>query len=85
VALVARLAFIWAVDNVGAVREQVGTFMLSHQIETSAIAPFFVICALTMVVGRIVAIQIRARKLAAVPAGRTTDGHHRSPHVSSVT
>lgn len=68
VALVARLVFIWSVNNVGAVREQVGSFLMSHQIETAAIAPFFVIWALTMVVGRIVAIQIRARTLAAVPA-----------------
>lgn len=72
VALVARLIFIWSVNNVDAVHDQVGTFMLSHQIETRAIAPFFVIWALTMVVGRIVAIQVRAHKLAAMPG--TGDG-----------
>lgn len=69
VAMALRLLFVWAVTDLPAFREQVGIFMMGHQIEQSAIAPFFVIWALAMVVSRVVAIQIRARRLpAAGPA-----------------
>lgn len=65
VAMAARLVFVWAVTDIPAFREQVGLFMMSHQIQESAIAPFFVIWALTMVVARVGAIQVRARRLPA--------------------
>lgn len=63
VAVVARLVFIWGVENVGTLHDHFGTFMMNNRIEEKAIAPFFVIWALTMVVSRIVAIQLRARNL----------------------
>ncbi|WP_029138736.1 hypothetical protein [Nakamurella lactea] len=68
VALASRLVFVWAVTDVPAFRDQVGIFMMGHQIEQSAIAPFFVIWALTMVVARVAAIQTRARRLPAAAA-----------------
>lgn len=60
VALAARLVFIWAVEHDAGFREQVGTFMMGHQIHEAAIAPFFVVWALTMVVARIAAVLVRA-------------------------
>lgn len=65
VAVLARLAFVWAVENVGTIHDHFGLFMMNHQIEETAIAPFFVIWALTMVVARIIAIQLRASRLPA--------------------
>lgn len=71
VALAARLVFIWAVEHDMAFREQVGTFMMSHEVHEAAIAPFFVIWALTMVLARLAAVLVRAGRLPGAPvAGR---------------
>ena len=70
VALGARLAFIWAVEHDMGFREQVGTFMMSHYIHESAIAPFFVIWALTMLLARLAAILVRAGQLPAATTVR---------------
>lgn len=48
--VVGRLIFIWAVTDVSWAHEQFGMFLMSQRIEIAAIAPFFVIWALTMVV-----------------------------------
>lgn len=68
VAVVARLLFIWSVENVGTLHDHFGLFMMNNRIEEKAIAPFYVIWALTMVVSRIVAIQLRARNLGTATA-----------------
>jgi membrane protein CcdC involved in cytochrome C biogenesis len=65
VALAARLVFIWSATNVPAVHDRVGELMLSHQVEVSALPPFFVLWALTMVVSRVAVVQVRAHRLAA--------------------
>lgn len=70
-ALAARLVFIWAVEHDAGFRSTVGTFMLQHQIHQAAIAPFFVLWALAMVVGRLVAVLLRARRLTTPVAVRT--------------
>jgi len=64
VAMALRVGFVWSVDNVGSFRNQVGTFMTGHQIAEASIAPFFVLMALTTVVGRVIAVQIRVSRLA---------------------
>lgn len=53
-----RLIFIWAVTDASWAHEQFGMFLMSQRIEIAAIAPFFVIWALTMVVVRMVAVEI---------------------------
>ena len=70
VAMGVRVAFVYAVENVSSFRDHVGTFMVDHQLVEGAIAPFFVLMALTTVVSRIVAIRIRTSMLArtATPA-----------------
>lgn len=65
VAVLARLGFIYSVENISWVHEHVGLFMMDHGIESSAIAPFFVIWALTMVIARIAVVQLRARTMRA--------------------
>lgn len=67
VALAARLAFVWAAEHDMAFREQVGAFMMDHQIHEAAIAPFFVLWALTMVTSRLVAVLTRAGRLPGAP------------------
>jgi hypothetical protein len=62
-AVVLRLGFIWTVDNVEVAREHFGTFMFAHQISLDAIAPFFVIWALTMVISRVAVLAGRASAL----------------------
>jgi hypothetical protein len=63
VAMALRVGFVWSVDNVGSFRNQVGIFMMNHQIVESSIAPFFVLMALTTVIGRVVAVKIRMNRL----------------------
>ncbi|MEO5743900.1 MAG: hypothetical protein ABIQ53_04825 [Terracoccus sp.] len=70
VAVAARLVFIWLVENNLWARNEFGTFMISHHVDFAVIAPFFVIWALTMVLARVVVVQLRIRHelLAAVAA-----------------
>jgi membrane protein CcdC involved in cytochrome C biogenesis len=64
VALALRVGFVWGVDNVPGFRRQVGVFMMDHQLVQNSIAPFFVLIALATVVGRVVAVRIRANRVA---------------------
>lgn len=63
IVVLARLIFIWAVTDVSWAHEHFGMFLMSQRIEIAAIAPFFVIWALTMVAVRIVAVGIRIASL----------------------
>ncbi|MGU3291326.1 hypothetical protein [Williamsia sp. M5A3_1d] len=63
VAMAARIGFVWAVSDVPSFRTWVGDHMMSMHLTPDAIAPFFVIWALAMVVGRVVALSIRAARL----------------------
>ena len=63
VAVALRIGFVWSVDNVSSFRQQVGTFMMSHQLVQDSIAPFFVLMALTTVLGRVVALKIQATRM----------------------
>lgn len=69
-AMLARLAFVWAVTDLPWARDHFGEFMITHQISFDAIAPFFVLWALTMVIARVVVLQVRIRRLA-VGSART--------------
>ena len=62
-AVVLRVAFVLAVDQVSSFRDQVGTFLMDHQLVEGAIAPFFVLMALTTVVSRIAVIAVRMNRL----------------------
>jgi lysylphosphatidylglycerol synthetase-like protein (DUF2156 family) len=62
-AMLARLAFIWSVENVDWARDHFGRFMIEHQISLDAIAPFFVIWALVMVLSRVAVVWGRANAL----------------------
>ena len=69
VAVALRIGFVWAVDNVPSFRQQVGLFMLNHQLVQDSIAPFFVLMALTTVIGRVVAVKIRANRMVRSASG----------------
>jgi hypothetical protein len=63
VAVALRIGFVWGVDNDASFREQVGRFMMNHDLVQDSIAPFFVLMALTTVLGRVVALKIRSNRL----------------------
>jgi hypothetical protein len=62
-----RVLFVYSVENVSSFRDQVGSFMMGHQLVEATIPPFFVLMALTTVVARIAVIRVRMNRL-----GRTT-------------
>lgn len=62
-AVVVRLAFVWALQDWTFARDHIGQLMLTHGIAVGAIAPFFLLWALAMVVSRMVALKIRSRSL----------------------
>ncbi len=62
-----RVAFIYLAEHNTWFRDHLGTFMLDHHIVQDAIAPFFVIMALAMVLTRVFLLLARVRLLA--PAG----------------
>lgn len=68
VAVALRIGFVWSVENVGSFRNHVGMFMMNHQIGESSVAPFFVLMALTTVIGRVVAVKVRISRLSRTPA-----------------
>lgn len=68
VAMGLRVAFVYAAENVPSFRDQVGTFMMAHQLVEGSIAPFFVLMALTTVVSRIAVIRIRMTLLSRTAA-----------------
>jgi hypothetical protein len=61
-----RVAFIYLAEHNTWFRDHLGTFMAEHQIVQDAIAPFFVIMALAMVLTRVFLLLARVRLL---PAG----------------
>lgn len=63
VAMAARIGFVWAVSDNASFRTWVGEHMMSLHLTSDAIAPFFVIWALVMVVGRVIALSTRAARL----------------------
>ena len=65
VAVVLRVGFVWGVTYLAEFREHVGIFMMNHQLLESTIAPFFVLMALTTVVGRVVALKVRTNRMVA--------------------
>ncbi|MBB2891722.1 hypothetical protein [Flexivirga oryzae] len=67
VVVAARLAFVWEAEHNLTFRAHLGSFMMHHQLHEAAIAPFFVIWALAMVVSRIAANAVRAGQLPQVP------------------
>ena len=67
VAMAVRIGFIWGVENIDSFRNQFGAFMFEHSIDLSAIAPFFVVMALAMVVVRVGTVSVRAATLPAPP------------------
>jgi hypothetical protein len=70
VAVVLRLAFVWAVTDLAWAGHHFAEFMITNRISVDAVAPFFVLWALTMVITRIVALQIRSHRL---PSNTRTD------------
>lgn len=68
VAVAIRAGFVWSVENVDTVHNHVGVFMMSHQILETAVAPFFVLMALTTVVARVVAVRVRANRVVPLAA-----------------
>jgi len=58
-AVVLRLAFVWAITDWPWARNHIGEYMIGHHISFDAIAPFFLLWALTMVVSRLVALKLR--------------------------
>lgn len=63
VAMTLRVGFIWTVDNVESFRDAFGEWMIENTISFDAIAPFFVLMALTMVIGRVGAVRYRTWEL----------------------
>ena len=63
IAVVLRVGFVWGVTYLAGFREHVGIFMMNHQLLESTIAPFFVLMALTTVVGRVIALKVRTARL----------------------
>ena len=72
VAMAVRIGFIWGVENIDSFRNQFGAFMFEHSIDLSAIAPFFVVMALAMVVVRVGTVSVRAAALPALPVRQPT-------------
>lgn len=69
-AVIVRLVFVWAVSDWSWAHMHFGEFMISHHISFDAIAPFFVLWALTMVLTRMVCVGTRGR-LAVAPRPST--------------
>lgn len=63
VAMCLRLAFVWAVTDLPAVREHFGMFLVNAGISVDAIAPFFIIWAIAMVLTRVSSVVLRSRAL----------------------
>jgi len=59
-----RVAFIYLAEHNTWFRDHLGTFMAEHHIVQDAIAPFFVIMALAMVLTRVFLLLARVRLLA---------------------
>jgi hypothetical protein len=65
-AMLARVAFVWAVTDVDPFRTWVGEQMASLHLTPAVIAPFFVIWALVMVGGRVAALIVRTPRARAL-------------------
>ncbi len=60
-ALVLRVGFVIAIDSSNSFQYQVGKFFYLHNLSTDAIAPFFVIMALSTVLFRVGAVYLKVR------------------------
>ncbi|MBT0567683.1 hypothetical protein [Williamsia sp. CHRR-6] len=63
VAVAARIGFVWATTDITAFRQWFGEHLMSLQLSPAVIAPFFVIWALSMVLGRAAILAGRAAAL----------------------
>ncbi|MGZ8177655.1 hypothetical protein ACXVUM_06945 [Williamsia sp. SKLECPSW1] len=66
IAMVARVAFVWAVTDDASFRSWVGEQMASLHLTPAVIAPFFVLWALVMVGGRVAALLVRTSRARAL-------------------
>lgn len=73
VAMGVRVAFIALAENNHTFQMHLGTFMASHSIPEAAIAPFFVIMALTTVLSRIGLVALRVDRLPAMTPAATPE------------
>jgi len=73
VALGSRVAFVWALQDSTAVRQDVGDFMRDHQIVRDAIAPTFVLIALSMFMLRLAVLGVQARMLTVKASGQPVE------------
>lgn len=73
VALGSRVAFVWALQDSTAVRQDVGDFMHNHQIVRDAIAPTFVLIALSMFALRLAVLGVQARRLTVKASDRAAE------------
>jgi hypothetical protein len=78
VALGSRVAFVWGLEDDAAFRKTVGTFMQNHHIGRDAIAPAFVLIALTMFSIRLAALAVKIRQLPAKVADQPAEAVHAS-------
>lgn len=69
IALGSRVVFVWALQDNPTTRRAVSTFMVDHHIVRDAIAPSFVLIALTMFTIRLVVLAVQARHVS--PQGST--------------
>jgi hypothetical protein len=67
-AVAVRITFIALSEHNATFRRHLGQFMVGHGIIEDAIAPFFVLMALAMVISRIALVAAKARRLPAVQA-----------------
>ena len=68
VAVALRVGFVIAVNSSNSFMYQVGKFFYLHNLSTDAIAPFFVIMALSTVLYRVGAVYLKVRSVQQAPA-----------------
>ena len=71
-AVVVRVVFIWSAEHDLTFRAHLGLFMYHHGIVEAAIAPFFVLMALAMVLSRVVLVAARVHALPRTAIGTRT-------------
>ena len=74
-AVVVRVVFIWSAEHDLTFRAHLGAFMYTHGIVEAAIAPFFVLMALAMVLARIALVATRVHTLRNTGTGTGTETH----------
>jgi hypothetical protein len=71
--LLARTAFLFALENWDAFAERFGRWMLEQRLDSDGIAAFFVLMAMTMVGYRTMVCLVRWRRLEQTPAATARD------------